>query len=201
MISPTSLLRGWSTGADKALVLFVIVGLVASAFIIALIPEAPDDTLAEDVQGIESPCPSDLPDPRRFEHAPAPIEWPLRQLRPEERAIPEDAVFDERGIASVILRSGDELLEPPGVDDMVSVYQLGWTMEDGVPLNGLRSLPVAPTTFSLDKVIEGYATTVATMRPGERRRFWVPAHLAYGTKATGPRGNLVFEVELVSVSP
>ena len=34
---------------------------------------------------------------------------------------------------------------------------------------------------------------------GERTRFWVPENLAYGGKGDGPRGMLVFDIELVAI--
>jgi peptidylprolyl isomerase len=39
------------------------------------------------------------------------------------------------------------------------------------------------------------------MTVGERRRFWIPPHLAYEGRPGQPQGMLVFDIELVSVTP
>ena len=37
------------------------------------------------------------------------------------------------------------------------------------------------------------------MVEGEKRRFWIPEHLAYKGQEGGPRGMLVFDVELIAI--
>jgi FKBP-type peptidyl-prolyl cis-trans isomerase len=37
------------------------------------------------------------------------------------------------------------------------------------------------------------------MTEGERTRFWIPEKLAYDGKGDGPRGMLVFDIELVAI--
>jgi peptidylprolyl isomerase len=41
------------------------------------------------------------------------------------------------------------------------------------------------------------------MVPGEKRRFWIPAELAYGANPPpgAPAGMLVFDVELIEIMP
>jgi peptidylprolyl isomerase len=56
-----------------------------------------------------------------------------------------------------------------------------------------------PTTFRLDDVIRGWTEGVPLMVEGERTRFWVPESLAYGGKGDGPRGMLVFDIELIRI--
>src|SRR5690606_15876710 len=51
-------------------------------------------------------------------------------------------------------------------------------------------------------VIKGWTEGLQLMRQGERRRFWIPADLAYGEKparAGAPAGQLTFDVELLDV--
>ena len=57
------------------------------------------------------------------------------------------------------------------------------------------------SSFRLDRAMKGWAEGVQLMVVGEKRRFWVPANLAYGLSAGvpgAPAGNLVFDIELVS---
>ena len=59
----------------------------------------------------------------------------------------------------------------------------------------------APATFGLGQVIPGWAEGVQLMVEGEKRRFWIPAKLAYGDTPRGgaPAGTLVFDVELIKI--
>jgi peptidylprolyl isomerase len=56
-----------------------------------------------------------------------------------------------------------------------------------------------PTQMRLDEVIKGWSEGVPLMTEGERTRFWVPENLAYGGRGEGPRGMLVFDIELVAI--
>lgn len=58
-----------------------------------------------------------------------------------------------------------------------------------------------PATFPLDQVIKGWTEGVQLMVEGEKRRFWIPAALAYGENPGGgrPGGVLVFDVELLKI--
>jgi FKBP-type peptidyl-prolyl cis-trans isomerase len=48
-------------------------------------------------------------------------------------------------------------------------------------------------------VIKGWSEGVPLMVEGERTRFWVPENLAYGGRGDGPRGMLVFDIDLVRI--
>ena len=59
-----------------------------------------------------------------------------------------------------------------------------------------------PARFPLDGVISGWTEGLQLMVPGEKRRFWIPANLGYGSGGRpGIPGNsmLVFDVELRSI--
>jgi FKBP-type peptidyl-prolyl cis-trans isomerase len=56
-----------------------------------------------------------------------------------------------------------------------------------------------PATFGLDEVIEGWTEGVQLMVEGEKRRFWIPARLAYEGKPGRPQGMLVFDIELLRI--
>ena len=55
------------------------------------------------------------------------------------------------------------------------------------------------------KVIAGWSQGVLGMKEGGKRRFFVPAHLAYGERQIGafikPHSNLIFQVEMLEVRP
>jgi peptidylprolyl isomerase len=57
-----------------------------------------------------------------------------------------------------------------------------------------------PATFPLDKVIAGWTEGVQLMVAGETRRFWIPESLAYNGKEGRPKGTLVFDVRLISLT-
>ena len=50
-------------------------------------------------------------------------------------------------------------------------------------------------------MIKGWTEGVQLMTVGEKRRFWIPAGLAYGENPGGgrPGGMLVFDVELLKI--
>ena len=63
----------------------------------------------------------------------------------------------------------------------------------------LRSMEVG--TFRVTDVIPGWIEGLQLMRAGEKRRFWIPAELAYGnsSRPDAPKGMLVFDIELVRI--
>jgi peptidylprolyl isomerase len=56
-----------------------------------------------------------------------------------------------------------------------------------------------PAEFSLDGVIPGWTEGLQMMVEGEKRRFWIPEHLAYAGQPGKPQGMLVFDVELLDI--
>ena len=84
--------------------------------------------------------------------------------------------------------------EHPGPTSTVTVHYTGWTtygkMFDSSVVRGQTS------TFPLNRVIKGWTEGVQFMVVGEKRRFWIPADLAYGENGRVP-GMLVFDIELV----
>jgi len=110
---------------------------------------------------------------------------------------PADATRTDSGLAWKILRKGSGGAHP-GPHDKVTVHYTGWTAA-GKTLDS--SIPRGqPSTFLLDDVIPGWIEGVPLMTKGEKRRFWIPAALAYGdapARPDAPRGALVFNIELV----
>ena len=114
-------------------------------------------------------------------------------------APPEDAETTASGLAHKLLEAGTGT-QHPGASDNVVVHYSGWltdgTMFDSSVTRG------EPARFPLDRVISGWTEGLQLMVPGEKRRFWIPANLGYGSGGRpGIPGNsmLVFDVELRSI--
>jgi peptidylprolyl isomerase len=59
-----------------------------------------------------------------------------------------------------------------------------------------------PASFGVTKVIKGWTEGLQLMAVGEKRRFWIPADLAYGEtprRPGAPAGQLTFDVELLEI--
>jgi peptidylprolyl isomerase len=79
----------------------------------------------------------------------------------------------------------------------VTVHYTGWTTNGKMFDSSLtRGMPI---TLTLDNVIKGWTEGVGLMVEGERTRFWIPENLAYKGEGNGPRGMLVFDIELVRI--
>ena len=114
---------------------------------------------------------------------------------PDVAAPPEDAEFTESGLASKVLEEGTGT-EHPTATSTVTVHYTGWktdgTMFDSSVKRGKTS------SFPLNRVIKGWTEGLQLMVVGEKRRFWIPADLAYGENGRVP-GMLVFDVELFAI--
>ncbi|MGH8518687.1 MAG: FKBP-type peptidyl-prolyl cis-trans isomerase [Panacagrimonas sp.] len=90
--------------------------------------------------------------------------------------------------------------DSPTAADEVTVHYKG-TLINGEEFDSSISRG-QPVTFPLGNVIEGWTEGVQLMTVGEKARFWIPADLAYGEKATrpgAPSGMLVFDIELIRI--
>jgi FKBP-type peptidyl-prolyl cis-trans isomerase len=113
--------------------------------------------------------------------------------------IPADAQKTPSGIFSRMTRVGVGSIHPTA-KSTVTVHYTGWTM-DGKQFESTYD-DGKPATFPLDKVIPGWTEGLQLMVPGEKRRFWIPGHLAYdypGARSDAPKGMLVFDIELLNV--
>jgi FKBP-type peptidyl-prolyl cis-trans isomerase len=115
---------------------------------------------------------------------------------PDVAAAPADAQVTSSGLASKVLTPGTGT-EHPMPTDLVKVNYTGWT-SDGKMFDSSISRG-RPTVLPLGKVIAGWAEGIPLMVVGEKRRFWIPAKLAYEGKAGKPQGMLVFDVELLDI--
>jgi len=111
---------------------------------------------------------------------------------------PADAEKTASGLASKVLTKGTGDTHPKA-SEQVKVHYSGWTTDGRLFDSSVtRSQPIV---FPLDKVIPGWTEGVQLMVEGEKRRFWIPANLAYGENPGGgrPGGLLVFDVELIQI--
>ncbi|MGZ0655007.1 FKBP-type peptidyl-prolyl cis-trans isomerase [Coraliomargarita sp. W4R53] len=113
-------------------------------------------------------------------------------------SVPSDAEASASGLASRVLEAG-EGAESPSAADTVTVHYSGWTTDGQMFDSSVKR--GQPTSFPLNRVIKGWTEGLQLMVVGEKRRFWIPADLAYGENPGGgrPGGLLVFDVELLDI--
>lgn len=118
---------------------------------------------------------------------------------PKELVAPADALATESGLKSKILKVGEGDLTP-GPEDVVTTQFTGWKA-DGEFLTTSTRNP-QPAQFKLNELnIKGWTEGLLLMKKGEKRRFWIPASLAFGKEgeapAGAPAGDLIFDFELI----
>ena len=113
-------------------------------------------------------------------------------------APPAEATKTASGLASKVLLAGKGEKHPAAADT-VTVHYSGWTTDGKLFDSSVKR--GQPTSFPLNGVIKGWTEGVQLMVEGEKRRFWIPAGLAYGENPGGgrPGGLLVFDIELISI--
>jgi peptidylprolyl isomerase len=124
---------------------------------------------------------------REEAEAGAPIPAP-----PDVAAPPADALRTSSGLASKVLRIGFGQARPSR-RSFATVNYTGWTT-DGKMFETNSGLE-----FRVDEVIPGWTEGLQLMVVGEKRRFWIPAKLAYEGFPDRPQGMLVFDIELLNV--
>ena len=105
------------------------------------------------------------------------------------------------GLQYEVLTAGPADGRHPTGGDQLSARYKGMLM-DGTVFD--QSEGDATIDFQLRQVIPGWQVAMKLMRPGDKWRIYVPAYMAYGPAAK-PKipadSPLIFEVELVSVTP
>lgn len=117
---------------------------------------------------------------------------------PNVDAPPANAQRSSSGLAWIVLQPGKGT-RYPRPNSEVTVHYTGWnTLGRSFDSSVSRG---EPATFGLDQVIAGWTEGVQMMTEGEKRRFWIPADLAYGnsTRPGAPQGMLVFDIELIRI--
>ena len=107
------------------------------------------------------------------------------------------------GLQYEVLRAGPRDGRSPARYDDITVRYTGRFL-DGRVFSTSPDEGRGPVTFTLQKLIPGWLAVLQRMRPGDFWRVTVPANLGYA--ATGksyipPDSTLVFDIELISVTP
>lgn len=112
----------------------------------------------------------------------------------------EDMLQTPSGLFYKILEEGNG--EKPKQGAHVSVHYTGMFLDGGVfDSSYSRKQPIS---FPLGEgnVIAGWDEGIQLLKTGDKARFVIPSHLAYGTRGAGgvipPNATLVFDVELVN---
>lgn len=112
-------------------------------------------------------------------------------------APPADSMKTPSGLSTKLLESGKS--DRKAVDtDLVAVHYTVWTA-DGKVVDTTRTKN-APSRFPLGNVIPGWRECVMLMTIGEKRRCWIPQHLAYNGQKGRPAGMLVVDIELIGAT-
>lgn len=110
----------------------------------------------------------------------------------------ENITTTESGLQFEVLSPGDGT-EHPSSSSKVTVHYHG-TLLDGTVFDSSVDRGES-ISFGLNQVIAGWTEGVQLMVAGEKRRFYIPAELAYGNRAAGqiePGSTLIFDIELIS---
>lgn len=121
---------------------------------------------------------------------------PVPETPADVKAPPADAIKTSSGLASKVLREGTGK-QQPSADDSVTVHYSGWTTDGEMFDSSVKR--GEPASFPLNGVIKGWTEGLQLMVVGEKRRFWIPAELAYNNMPGRPAGMLVFDVELLDI--
>lgn len=113
--------------------------------------------------------------------------------------VPSDAETTASGLASKTLNEGQGG-DTPKATDTVTVHYSGWTTDGRLFDSSVER--GQQISFPLNQVIGGWTEGLQLMTVGEKRRFWIPAKLAYGENPPPgyPAGMLVFDVELFGIA-
>ena len=106
------------------------------------------------------------------------------------------------GLQYLVLRKSEIIGAPkPAATDQVQCHYEGRLIDGTVFDSSYRR--GEPATFPLDGVIRGWTEGLQLMAEGDKFRFFIPHHLAYGERGAGqsipPCATLVFDVELLKV--
>lgn len=91
----------------------------------------------------------------------------------------------------------------PRLDQQVTVHYKGTLAATGQQFDSSYDRG-QPATFSLQRVIKGFAEGISTMKVGGKRTVYIPANLGYANNPPDgsiiPKGaDLIFEIELLAI--
>lgn len=90
----------------------------------------------------------------------------------------------------------------PTPADQVTAHYVG-TLLDGTEFDNSITRG-QPATFPVTGVIPGWQELLPLLKVGQKVKCWIPPELAYGPRPAGkiaPNSMLIFEIELISITP
>lgn len=129
------------------------------------------------------------------------LEQARKKSEAELDAISEGFSSTDSGLRYKLLQEGGG--KRPAKGQAVSVHYEG-SLTDGRVFDSSysRGKPI-DFTYGVGQVIPGWDEGIGLLREGDKARFVIPAHLAYGSAGAGgvipPNASLIFDVELVKV--
>jgi peptidylprolyl isomerase len=112
---------------------------------------------------------------------------------------PADAIRTSSGLAYVVLKPGTGTAHP-SVTSKVTAHFTSWRSDGRIFETTVMTNH--PALVSVASAPAGWREAITSMVAGEKARFWIPAALAFGEKPANrfnPPGDLVYEIELISV--
>ena len=112
----------------------------------------------------------------------------------------KDVITLKSGLQYKILIEGTGLL--PQAEDEVEVHYTGTLINDEVFDSSIDR--GEPASFQVGGVIKGWSEALQLMKEGAKWKLFIPSELAYGesgNNSIGPNEALLFEVELLKVTP
>lgn len=111
------------------------------------------------------------------------------------------------GLKYQVLKSASKEAAQPKKGQTVTVHYTGWLDDHGQPGQKFDSSVDRGEKFSfpvgIGMVIKGWDEAVMGMQVGEKRRLFIPASLAYGSRGVRgvipPDAGLIFDVELFEI--
>jgi len=116
-----------------------------------------------------------------------------------ENATKEGVKSTSSGLQYKVVKEGAG--QSPKATDTVLVHYRG-TLINGMEFDSSYERR-EPIEFPLNRVIKGWTEGVQLMKEGSTYQFYIPSHLAYGSRGAGadigPDETLIFDVELLKV--
>lgn len=117
----------------------------------------------------------------------------------QENRQQDDVIETESGLQYQVLHAGTGA-QHPSPTSRVKVHYEGRFLDGSIFDSSIQRNE--PIVFGLNQVIKGWQEGVQLMVEGQKMRFVIPSHLAYGKNGAGPippGATLIFEVELIEI--
>jgi len=115
---------------------------------------------------------------------------------PPPKEPPPEAERTSSGLASMVLSPGGGTYHPDPNDQVVAHFVI-WTPAGG-KVQSSYDLG-KPGQFDLQQVFPGWREGLQLMVSGEKRRLWIPPHLAPKSPQGGPPGAVIIDVEIMGI--